>query len=157
MTGWTTSSGSGYTLYSVQGPGTSTDITLNLTPYMHDGATLATVTIWLIVADAHAGGVPGTLPNFAVYRDNLTSSALQSLLSTTTVVFSPTPGTGAAWYAAGARQSFTMTCDQNNVIDKSTYIYYLNLQDENGANAVAGNYYLGLVLGFTTITDLRAP
>jgi hypothetical protein len=40
-------------------------------------------------------------------------------------------------------QSWTFTVDQNGTIDRDSYIYWITLSDESGANALSGNAFLG--------------
>jgi len=130
---------------------------------MHDGATLATVTLVLSVADAHAGGVPASLPMIRVYQvdtaGNVTQLATNAALPGWSgggfVTFSPRPGTGAAWYNGGFAQYLTWTADAGVVIDNSRYRYAAEIVDEQGTNAKPGNKFFALTVGFTGIGDLR--
>jgi hypothetical protein len=46
----------------------------------------------------------------------------------------PVVTSGSAWYADGVAQTWSFTTDQNNVIDVSTYVYYLQLIEEVGTD-----------------------
>ena len=139
------------------GPGNATTIYLSL-PRCHNGATLSSIAVTMAVGSSHSG-VP-TLPTVTVYRLNLNSGVTTGsiFLSTTPVQsFTPTPGTGAAWYNSGLTQQLTYFCNQNNVIDNGQYAYTMALQDESGAGSIAGNIYLGTVMAYTAIADMRFP
>jgi hypothetical protein len=80
---------------------------------------------------------------------SLTSTSVGGALSTTNPqAFTPTPGSGAAWYDGSALQQLTYTCNQNNVIATGT-LYFIQLVDENGANSIAGDIYYGITLNYT--------
>lgn len=113
------------------------------------GRRLASVAAVIAIGQSHAS-VPAILPSMRLYRTQSLSTtgvapaADQSLLAATDAPF-PTPGSGAAYYASGNLQSWTLTTDQNNVIDASRR-YYLVLFDESGSNSKALNSYFGLQL-----------
>ncbi len=54
-------------------------------------------------------------------------------------------------------QYIDFVCNQNNVMDSDQYIYGVDVYDELGANAVAGNKYFMIDVTYSTITDLRFP
>ena len=143
--GWTVSTGSPFPV----GPATSTAIVIPLPP-LHNGATLSTVIADITVGTVH-GSVPAVLPSMQLVRHTLGTNTTTAI---GTQAF-PTPGSGAAWYAAGASQSWTLTV--STVIDTSQYEYYIVLSDESGANSIAGNLFYGFRLGYTTINDMRFP
>ena len=130
-------------------------------PNPHEGATLASVSVGLLVVGVHSG-VPASLPSLSVQRVHLVpGSALpapQTLKSTDSgsgIPFSPTPATGAAWHDSGNLQELVYSCDQNHTIDNVNYVYFLVLTDEHGSNAVAGNTYVYVKAQYTNISDLR--
>jgi hypothetical protein len=123
------------------------DITKDLRPYA--GMRLALVTAVFAVGQSHSG-VPAILPDLRCYRTQslatlgVAPSAGDSLLAAIDAPF-PTPGSGSAYYASGNLQAWSLTPDQNNVID-ATRRYYVLLLDESGANAEALNIYFGFRL-----------
>ena len=150
--GWTTATNLGYLV----GPGTGTGQVLVLKG-LHNGATLSTITVALSVTTAHSG-VPASLPQLFVERYNVTAGgavASVALSSSDPQLFTPAPGTGAAWVAGNVIQPLVYTCNQNNVIDTSQYLYIAVLYDENGANSQSGNKYLSVAYGYTAIADMR--
>jgi hypothetical protein len=127
----------------------------------HQGATLVSVAISLLVVAVHAA-VPHVLPALSVQRCQLVpgspfgvSQTLASGDSGTGIQFSPAPATGAAWHASGGLQQLVYNCNQNNVIDNVNNTYFLVLTDENGAGALAGNAYLAVTATYASISDLR--
>jgi hypothetical protein len=143
------------------GPGTAQQ-TLFLLPPPHNGATLLSVSCSLRVTGPHAS-VPASMgggggPAMQVVRLAIGQgipTAPQFLSSAPQQGFIPVPASGAAWDSAGQIQTLVYTCNQNNVIDTSQFIYSLILIDENGSGAVAGNIYEGLTLNYTNINDMR--
>lgn len=127
---------------------------------VHESSTLTQAVFWFRVGGNHSS-VPARLPLFRAFRASLTGQ-LDPLKSATAITggyvpFSPTPASGAAWYAGGAVQSFTYTCDQNNVIDGANYAYFGEIVDESGGTlgAQGGNEFLDVVCTFTNIADMR--
>lgn len=117
----------------------------SLNEHLIDGATLTSVAVKLRV-NSHAT-LPVALPRIKVAKYTGSSVVLHS--SGNVVV---DPSATAADYSLD--HFITATCDQNNVIDKSTAIYYLYLQNEGGTNAVAGVNCIDILLT-QTITELR--
>lgn len=146
--GWSVLTGAGAGI-GLQGSAGTTPINL-LLPTVHNGATLASVTVSLAVAGAHSG-VPQNMPSIQVSVINLLTGANTSFGSNSI----PIPGSGAAWHNGGAQQAFTLALNPFSVVDNTQNVYVLNLTDENGANAVAGNVFAGFVLNFTNIADMR--
>jgi hypothetical protein len=101
---------------------------------VHNGATLSSVTITFRVSTPHSN-VPTAMPKMRIVR--LKADGTATILTTSTdgtgYVSVPTPSSGAAWYAAGAAQSLTITCTQNNVIDLTQYTYLVDIFEEQGA------------------------
>jgi hypothetical protein len=136
-TGWTTSK------YILVGPGTTQEIYFRVN-FPH-GATLLSVTAYIKVDTGHAG-VPAVLPGLNVSRRGMTVGAAlgsEDDLRAAGGAFFPTPASAAAWEASGNLQSWTFTVDQNGTIDRDSYIYWITLSDESGANALSGNAFLG--------------
>jgi hypothetical protein len=117
------------------GPGTGVSQLLELPP-MHDGALLTAVTLtWAITTHS---GVPATLPSLEIFRIQFGAGGGTVALNSAGAIQPPTPGSVAAWNAS---TGMTYTCNQNNTIDNATYLYYAQLTDENGTNALSGNSY----------------
>jgi len=133
------------------GPGNTARIDL---PFpLHNGATLATITLSVIIASGHTG-VPAVLPSFVVRRmPSDGSGGIPGSLGSSAVF--PTPADVTAYIAGGAVQSWTFTATTNNVIDTSGFVYFLTINDESGTNAIAGNAYLTLITTYNTISDMR--
>jgi hypothetical protein len=129
---------------------------------VHDGATLSSVVVKFEVGATHAN-TPANMPQIRVVRvdssGNKTSlaSSAQGADGSGWIAF-PTPASGALWYAAGATQTWTVTCDENNVIDATTYTYWVEIEDESGLHAFAvgaGNCWEVVEASFTAIPDTR--
>jgi len=126
---------------------------------VHDGATIASVILYFKIQTGH-GAMPATLPKLSVIRVDLTTGAVGVTLSSADV------GTGLAISSAvavgpyengGAIQSFTYTVDQNALVDRSKYDYIVALDDEAGANAIAGNAYVGVLVNNGAINSMKFP
>jgi hypothetical protein len=118
---------------------------------MHNGATLSNVTWNFQPIGGHAG-LPAYQPWFRVFRKDSVNGVAQELTSG-----------GAVQLAAGSTgayqttQQLVMTCNQNNVVDTTAYVYFAILGDEGGTNALAGIQMYTLTLSFTAIADMRFP
>lgn len=135
------------------GSGSADNAIIDITGYMHHGATIDTLDGFLCVGQAHAG-VPAALPRLSIKRLDVTTLGAVPFadhLSGSGGNFFPTPVSGAAWYSSGNMQKWTMVCDQNNVIDRSRYRYYAFLTDESGANSHTGNTYYGFLAKFSAL------
>lgn len=151
-TGWTIPSSN----IRLTGPATTATQVLAL-PSLHQGSIVSAVVVCIKVLGAHAN-VPAVLPTIDIRRKRLTAAIESdvSLLSGGPAAF-PTPGSGAAWDNGNVPQVWTGTLNQFNTIDNTQYCYYAVLVDENGANSVAGNTYLGMIVTCGTITSLALP
>lgn len=97
---------------------------------VHDGGTLDRVRIWFRVARKRKIA-PSSTPRFRVVRYTH-DGVVSTLRAANNGWSSPSvPKTAAAWSLDGAAQSFEYVCDQNNVIDKSTYAYRLEIIEES--------------------------
>ncbi len=145
------------------GPGTAQWASIPI-DRIHNGATLATVTVWVQVVGGHSG-VPLVLPQVDVITMNIagfTPGSYNSLRSgfNGAVMFgasgsgSTAPATATAWFNGGVAQSWVFNCNQNNVINTSTNLYAIQLQDESSTNSLPGNRYYGFQLGYTTIPNM---
>jgi hypothetical protein len=154
-TGWVVSSGGSLSVTSLYtlGPGTSSSAFVDITPFVHDGATLDSVTIDFCVTLAHPSITSMTFPKANVARTQLgagRSASNGASLNAGGAVTFPTPGSAAAYVNSNLSQSLVLPCDQNNVIDKSQYKYTLIMADENGTNSVANSTaVLGVRLSHT--------
>jgi hypothetical protein len=156
---WSAKPGTGWTQQDQQLVGPNTTVQTNvLLTVLNDlagslnGATLTGVTIRYTVTDPHAGGLPAVMPQFGLQRAVVNTGStysLQSLTSFTPQI--PAPANGAAWYASGHIQQYDFVPDQNAVLNPAQYLYYLTLEDENGANSVAGNLWLSVTLTIGSI------
>lgn len=124
------------------------DAIIPLDAELINGATLTQVDILLYILTGH-GGLPATKPSFTAYRFNK-ATATASSMGTLTMA----PANLAAYENGGAIQTQSISPLTNNTIDKTTYVYYLGINDEHGANWQAGNLYVAAKLT-QTITDLR--
>jgi len=127
---------------------------------LHNGATLSTVTVWFEAVAGHVSLPASTdRPSVAVYRYGpFTTSATApaiSRLSADSEQYLTMPATVGDYNSK--TQGIVFTCDQNNVIDKSQYLYSIRIYDELGANAVAGNLFFMVSLSYTAIADMRFP
>jgi hypothetical protein len=164
----------------IMGPGSSSPAQ-NIALVPHNGATLASVTMYFAVSSPHTGALPSSYPKINIYRvkaqtgvsppnlvaatDDLDGTSFgQSLVSGGFTAF-PAPANLTAYVASSQVQSWTATCNQNNVIDTSQYQYIVEIRDENGAtyggtindsNTMSHfNVFFYLALSYTGINDLR--
>lgn len=118
---------------------------------IHDGATLSSVTVYYSIATSH---FPANKLSFAVRRNPGNGSAESSL-----VVAGSTAVAGAnaaAYFNSGTVTALTITCDQNNVMDRANFgSYYIVATEENGSSSVAGNYIYGFEATYTNISNMR--
>jgi hypothetical protein len=154
-----TAAGWAATPFAIVGPGPGAQVQVLLLENLHNGATLSAINIYFVVPDPHSGGVPGTMPTFEVFRVPMIGGAPptpQSLMTGGVPFSFPTPASGSAWHASGNLQSqfVALATAGLNVIDTSQYRYYIQLVDEDGANA-AGNDWWNAQLDYGAIVDMR--
>ena len=136
-----------------QGATTSSGVELVQELRVHNGATLSQVVLNFLVPLPHAA-VP-TLPKARILRCDAYGNTVP-LTSTASGAdgngyVSPTaPSSGAAWYNLGAAQSWTIPCDQNNVIDITQFYYVIDIIEELTGTVVP---VLAPVDACTTSTD----
>lgn len=129
-----------------------------------DGSILTSLAIDFKVGQTHAS-VPANLPKARVVRVTADGIITQYPYPTSAIyekegwVSPATPASGAAWYAAGALQTLTLTYDGElgAPTDSSIYGYAVEWKEESGTNAFT-NYIGNHLLHFRfTITqpDLR--
>lgn len=126
----------------------SAGFVLCLDPYLIDGATLTNVAVRLDPAGAHVA-LPGRMPRFAVCR--IAGDATVVTLHSAGNAIADTSASTGVYEAA---HLVTSAMDQNNVVDKSQYSYWVGVWNEGGTNAVA-QLAVPYVLLTETITDLR--
>lgn len=115
-------------------------------------ATLTQVKAYIAVASSH---LPAGFPTMSIQRLNASTGVLTDTCNAADPIgFSPVPGTAAAWFAGGAIQSWTYTCNQKNVVDRTLYHFLLGIVDESGAGSLPGNLYYGYEATFT-LPDLE--
>lgn len=78
---------------------------------------------------------PASMPKFRIFRVDPSgiASELKSTANGDGFASPDNPGSAAAWFAGGEPQQFVYECDQNNVIDTSTYRYFAHVVEEGGA------------------------
>lgn len=122
-----------------------------------DGGTLDAASVEFVVGNSHAN-VPDVLPRFRLIRVN-DSGTVEPLYTGTSEgwISFPTPASGAAWYNGGASQTISVLADGDAkcIVDISSYTYWLELEDESGANTEAENRYLSVSCGYLAVADLR--
>lgn len=124
----------------------------------HDGGTLASVTFAFTASGAHAF-LPTLLPRFRIFK--LDSSGNLTPLKTTGSVLNgflylTPPASVVAYENAAAPQSFVYTCDAAQVIDKTHYLYFAEMVNEGGLNAICTGTILNEVTSsITGIPDTR--
>ena len=124
--------------YNSSGSANQLGFGINLDNALVDGATLNTVTVYLISGTGRAA-LPSVMPTFGVHRVGKTSATSSDLVSGTGFTVDPSVlGT----YNSATPHSWSATCNQNNVIDRSQYKYFLTLWDEASTNARANNLYM---------------
>lgn len=119
-------------------------------------STLTSVKVYIKVVGPHANAPgPAELPNITIQRLNAATGVLTDFCNAADpIFFTPAPGSGVAWDAGGAIQSWTYTCNQKNVVDRTLYHFLVAIIDETGLNKVAGNLYYGFEYTFT-LPDLE--
>lgn len=124
---------------------------------VYHGSTLTAVKLWVWVTGTHTS-VPATFPKFGVFLSQsagsggaLPPSTPMAMLSTGGGFASFSAGSASAWNNGGQVQSLTLTPDQNNVIDVTSYTYWVQLNDETGTGALAGNTYTAFQFTFSDI------
>jgi len=122
---------------------------------VHHNANFASCTITFAVTVSHST-VPG-MPKFRVTKCDVNGAitALKTTADAGYSSFTPTPASGAAWYNSGIAKTFLYTCDANQVVDVENFTYWLEVKDEYGFFASAGNRYYEAACVFNAIPDLR--
>jgi hypothetical protein len=120
---------------------------------VHNGATLSSVEVRFVPTTPHVGLPATNLAILVQRRSNPVGGAITtaSLYSGGGVSYTPV---SHPIYDNGLIKQVTLTTDQNNVIDRETYVYELGIQGENSTYALPV-FFLEVLLHFTIITDLR--
>jgi hypothetical protein len=119
--------------------------------YIHNGATLSTITMSYRVGRPHSA-LPITQPTLLAYR--VTTAGVQAALAGAAAAVAD--ASAQAYYAAGNRKTLVLTCTTNNVIDTSQYTYIVRWVEETGASTQPPlNLLHSLTLGYTAIADMR--
>jgi hypothetical protein len=124
-----------------------------LLPNLWNGATITSVSVTMTVAGAHTA-LPAVYPSLTVLRNPIGAGSnfgFQQLSSSFPQSF-PTPANVTAYKDGGLTQLLTFTCNQNNVVDSTQYVYVINLTDESGTNSVVNNFYSGILVNYTVPT-----
>jgi len=142
---------------------------------VHAGATIASVTVIFSVSHSHSG-VPAVLPNLSLRATRWWSSPQFTGNSSTggaTIFSGPSDGSfntaepiaptgissASIWNSYGGLGVWTYTPNvgafANFPMDPTLYTYYGSIQDENGANAIAGNIYFAYFIEYTGINNLQ--
>lgn len=130
---------------------TSTQFVLLEIPYLLDGQTLNSVTVYFRPA-THTQ-LPQHYPSLDVRCTNTIPGSVPGSdfsLNTGAPIF-PTASTLVAY---NALTSWTFPCNQAQIINHANYMYYMILTDENGTNSVPGGTYYGFQLNYS-VTDMR--
>lgn len=121
---------------------------------VHNGSTIDNVTVFFTISSAHTAE-PDVLPQFRVHKVDIAGN-LTPLNSTTPngsgFLEMPWPGSVATYKTT---TFFVYTCDLGVVIDTSTYSYFVEIIDESGTNAQAGNVFTSAEPFYYGITDMR--
>ena len=121
---------------------------------LHSSATLSQARLVMRVGGRPVALPSVALPRFRLQRISANHATVQALLSTGSGWATlPTPGSPDAYFDQGKPHTIVMNCNQNNVVDRQTYTYVLEVQDAVGG--LAGNTFHALELSFTNIADAR--
>lgn len=126
---------------------------------VHHGAQIVSVQFLFIVA-THAG-VPAVLPKVRVFSLEVATGIIKPLKTGATVdsngylMFNPTPVNAAAWNNAGLANGITYTLDGGTIADVGKYVYFGQVIDESGTNALVGTKWIDAAVLVNTIADLR--
>jgi len=125
---------------------------------LHQGATLSSVSVWFEAAAGHVALPSSTdRPSLQVFRygPHTSGSAAASLvhLRADAEAYLTMPATTGDYNSKTHKVSYT--CTQNNVIDKSQYLYSVRFYDELGSNAVIGSRVFMISLAYSSISDMR--
>lgn len=118
---------------------------IQLNEYLCEGATLNGCA--LVLGGMGHGALPAMMPAMGIVRYDHKAATLVSLKSGTAMVDDPT----AVVATYDAIHEFSMTCDQNNVINMASgYVYYLIICNEGHTNALAELRLFRAILSMTS-------
>lgn len=117
---------------------------------LHDGSTISSVVASVQGASGHVG-LPGTQFSMGLFRKARTVTTLTSLVAAGDFVTDAQVNTTNYQ----TQHDVTLTPDQNNVVDKSTYTYFLQCWNEYGTNAKEDLKLYGISIAMNAITDMR--
>lgn len=108
---------------------------------VHDGATLTKAVLTFRVPTSRST-LPRQTPQMRVVRvdsagNTVPLCSVAGGANADGFVSFPTPTSTDGWFEDGAPKTFTLTCDQNNVVDVSQYDYFLQVIEE--ANVLPGD------------------
>ena len=109
-----------------------------------NGGTLEQLDVTFAIVNGH-GALPTSLPAFWILKQNAATGVI-TVIATHVL----TAGSVVA-YEALTSYSFT---GLSEVIDRTTYCYFVRVRDESGTNAIVGNAYL-VAKTTQAIADLR--
>ncbi len=115
---------------------------------VHHGATLSSVEVRFVPTTPHVG-LPAT--NLAIVVQRRTHFPRRITKQPGGVSYTPVSHPD---YDDGLIKQVTLTCDQNNVINRAAYVYELIIQGEGSTNSLPV-FFLEVLLHFTSILDLR--
>lgn len=123
---------------------------------MHNGATLSSVELWFYAPTK--ASLPANFPGCRVFRTDLFTdlaapTGTSALSTTATQEF---PAVSLASYN-GKMHKLVYSCNQNNVIDTSKYMYGILVIDESSGGAAPGNLFTHCVFTYTNIANMRFP
>lgn len=116
---------------TVEATNTARHVIIQLNEYLSDGSTLNSVQAIVKPGIAHVA-LPATMPAMTIVRCDHVAGTVASLTST-----GLRPDTSATFGAYNLVHGWTATMDQNNTVDLSSYVYYLIIHNEGGANSAA--------------------
>lgn len=132
---------------ALKGNATTDVAIIQIEDILQNGETISQIDLLFQITNNHAGGLPAVQPQFSFVRYKKDGTNL----SLGTIVMAA--GTTGVYYNGGAAQTLSLT-GLTEVIDKTQYTYGILLQDESGANSVAGNLFQQITTT-ATIADVR--
>ena len=126
---------------------------------VHDGAQLVGVVVWLQVGSAHVS-IPTQLPMARVYSVDASGnvSSLFTVGGSNAITgggYVPTEQAGSVGIWNGLYTNITGFVTPTVPIDRSTYVYVLEVVDEAGAGALPGNVFMWAEAVMGGIGDTR--
>lgn len=118
----------------------------DITRSLVDGSTLTAIDIFFKVGQSHSNspGAAGRMPSFTLFNKGFDATVFIEVATGTV----PDPGSGAAWYAGGALQKFTLTVP-SAIIARTGGSYFIEVIDESGPDAKNLNLFQSLKFHYT--------